>query len=86
MPDISRHIPKHILVASGPMTHDVLNVMIYDQDLTRAQTQAMRHVKHLVKAGYHQFVLYRTGETDIFVESYNAVIPDPIVTVEVRRG
>ena len=86
MPDISRHIPKHILVASGPMTHDVLNVMIYDEYLEQARAQSMRRVKHLIKAGYHQFVLYRTGETDIFVESYNAVIPDPIVTVEVRRG
>ena len=84
MSDVSRHIPNYILVASGPMTHDALNITIYDKELEPAREQAMRHVKHLVKAGYYQFNLFQTGELDIWVESYNAQIPDPVVTVKVR--
>jgi hypothetical protein len=76
---------EYILVAQGSITIDPINIMIsFDKGHDTARAASMRHVKNLIKAGYYRFSLYKTGETDVFVESYDVEIPDPIVTVSTR--
>lgn len=72
--------PKFILSCGGSIVTPAIYVGVYEETVERADAAAQSMVATLSRAGYFNFWLTQSGDTDVEIARYMVEQQSPLVT------